>query len=400
MATTTLTFGDFIIECQLFPYSRENFEFMKDCREIELSEKFISDQVFLAEAREVLADSTINLEENFFQESVDNSSLEVMTEKVNTKVKGLVGKMINRILKVFRVFSKFFGKIGNKFDPITVKGQEVLKMLANVTFDDEKLEGVKKIVNNAKGTEASAFPIRANQPFKKRVKLKYGGHDKDVDTLRNDLAVALSNDKVVAEALLGNDGDLDKQRIGIMDPDDLYTAGMTLCVGKEAAVMNVGKTLLNSWMHVKKAGLVIDVNTKSINNTAERLNELCDKISEAGGTISNNVSQTYAAAKTTVNAASTVAAKAAEKAGDNKDAKDTGEDENNTKVTNVANGVAGALANLDANMPKASEITKVINDSVVMLTSAIGLTTKVYTQLNAYRQSVINGLYDYLKNLK
>lgn len=398
MATT---FKDFIAECELYPYSRENFEFMKECSEIALSEKYISDQVFLAEAREALVESTINIEEGFFQESVDESSLEVLTEKVNTKAKGLIAKILSKVHKIFRTFTNFLGKIGNKFDPATKKGQEVIKMLASTTLDDDQVAHIKAVVNDAKNAEASAFPIRMNQPYKKNVKLKYGGHDKEIDTLRNDLAVALSDDKVVAEALLNasNDG-FDSKRIGIMDPEDLYDAAMALCVGKEAAVLNVAKSLYNSWTHVKKAGLTINVNTKNINKTAEKLNELCDKISETVTAVTNANAVKYTAAKDAVGLAAGVAVNTAENIANNAENNAADEKPEVAKVNNVVTGIASVLADLDANMPKTSEITNEVNKAVAMMINAIGLTTKVYTQLNAYRYAVITKLYDYLKSIK
>lgn len=297
MATT---FKDFIIECELYPYSRENFEFMKECSEIALTEKFINDQIFMSEANEFLKTDTIEFEDNFFQESVDNSSLEVLTEKFKIKSNNIIGKMLSRIFKIFNVFSKFFGKIGNKFDPITKKGQEVLSMIKKVTFDDEKLAKVKEIINNAKSNESTAFPIKINQPYSKHIKLNYGGHDRDIVNIKDGLAVALSDNKVVAEALFADANDknkvIDEKRIGIMDPDELYNIGITLCVGKEGAIMNSAKSLYNSWLHVRKNGLVIDVNTKNINKTAEKLDDVCKKLNELGSSIATEVGQSYSSA--------------------------------------------------------------------------------------------------------
>jgi hypothetical protein len=400
MATT---FRDFIVECELYPHSRENFEFMKECSEIEISEKFIHDQMFLAENKEAFTGSDIVFEESYFQESVDDTSLEVLTEKFNGKVKNLVTKMISKILKIFKAFSNFFGKIGNKFDPTTVKGQSVKARLAKVTLDDEKLAKIKEIVNGAKSNDASAFPIRVNQPYKKNIKLNYGGADNEIEALRDALAVALSDNKVVAEALFNDSGDdFDARRIGIMDPDDLYDAGMTLCVGKQNSILNVAKTLTNSWTQVKKNGLVIEVNTKSINKTAERLQELCDKITEIGNDIARNAAQAYVPAKVAVSTAANAATNAFINAdnADNANSDSQESDVQRSTKTKVLEGIAEVLVGLDSATPNASEITKAINDAVAMLTGAIGLTTKVYTQLNNYRTTVIKQLDSYLESVK
>lgn len=386
MATT---FKDFIAECEMYPYSRENFELMKECSELALSEKFIKDQIFLAEAREKLESTEIVFEEGYFQESVDATSLEVLTEKYNAKSGSILAKLARAALKVFNTFAKFFAKIGNKFDPITSKGQNVLSKLNSITLDDDKIQRIRTIVDNAKRAEASAFPIKKNQPYFKNIKLKYGGHDQEINELRNDLAVALSDKTVVAEALLDDSGDnIDMQRIGIMDPDDIKNAGMSLAIGKEKEIVNVVKSLYNSWNYVKQKGLVIDVNTKAINKTAEDLQKVCDKIKQSVDSISGQITSNYAIAKGTVSMVNdTVAA-------NQNMIKDAGGSDN------MINGIVGVLNRVNENMPNASQITAEINNAVSMITGSIGLTTKVYIQLNAYRQTVINQLYDYLKDVK
>ena len=228
MATT---FKDFVVECELYPHSREYFEFMKECSELELTEKFIENQIFMSEAR--LAIANVDIEENYLQESVDNIELEMLTEKYNTKSNGLLMKLIKAIQKIFGVFTKFFAKLGNMTDPITSKGQSVLSILNSSTLDDEQITRIKDIVDKAKSNQASAFPIKANQPYLKHIKLKYAGSAEYLNELRNDLAVALSNKTVVADASITNDkGEINITTIGIMDPDDIYAAGIALAMGK------------------------------------------------------------------------------------------------------------------------------------------------------------------------
>lgn len=380
MATT---FKDFIIECELYPYSRENFEFMKECKEIELTHTFINSQIFMSESMNKLRNSSIKIEENFFNESVDDYNLEILTESLNTKMNNIVYNIIKKISKIFNVFKNFFGKIGNKFDPITKKGQVVLKKLNSMTLNDQAIDVIDKIIDKAKKTDSSAFPIKSNQPFAKNIKFKYDG-TRDITKLKNDLAVALSDSKVIAEALFSDSEDkkVDKQRIGIMDPDELCDAATNIYIGKKSAIMNVCNSLYNSWKYVKANGLEINVNTKNINNTAKRLNDLCDKINDTFALKGEEIQQSYA-----INREKLAAANAAVNAVDNNI---------DSKGSNTINGIGELLKNIDAKLPESNDIIQIMNEAQLLLTSTIGLTTKVYVQLNGYRQLVINNLYNIL----
>ena len=384
MATT---FKDFIAECELYEYSRENFEFMKECKEIEISEKFINDQLFLSEANALIENASFNLEEKFFQESVDDCSLEVLIEKTKTKSNGLLSKMINKILSIFKVFSKFFSKIANKFDDTTKKGQSVLSRINNISLDDDNIQKIINIVETAKKTDATAFPIRRKQPYASKIKLKYAGSaNKDMLTLKDALAVALSDKTVIAEALWGDDNITpDLNRIGIMDPEEIYKAGVTLYMGKESEVLNIAKNLITSWTYVKRNGLTIEINTKTINKTAEQLNDICDKINKIHQDISISVSQLHGSVKL-----------AAQYASDAVNNRSNDQDENSKSFSTSLGKILNAI---NEDNPKYTNIVNTINQSVSMLTSSIGCTTKVYTQLNAYRRTVTTELDSYLNTL-
>ena len=417
MATT---FKDFIVECELYPYSRESFEFMKEYIELELTEKYINDQKFLNESREILNNSGINFEENYFQESVDNGSLEVLTEKFQVKAGSLLSKIIVKVAKVYRTFAKFFSKITGKFDPTTKAGQEVLNKLNSITFDDEKLAKIKSIVDNAKDNESTAFPVRVNQPFKKNIKLKYGGHE-NINNLRDDLAVALSNDKVLADVTLNKErANIDSNKILIMDPDVIVNAAMTLYAGKEAEILNVTKTLTNHWVHIRTKGLEIEVNTKNINKTAEKLSEVADKIVEIGNEINNAVPTLHTITKSSIDKTkdfvNSVKGNDKDKTSDseNKSEEATTTKKRSTAVFEAsepneiitrAGGIISLVTKMagdvkEGNVPEMADITKTVNEFVSIITGAIGGTTKIYIQLNAYRQAVISQLSDYLKTIK
>ena len=373
------TIRDFIIECELFPHSRENFEFLKECKEIEIAEKFINDQLFLSEANIDRLNEAVNFENNFFQESVDGCSLDVLTEQTNFKSGSLLSKIIDKICKIFKVFSKFFSKIANKFDDVSKSGQALLKKLNSTTFDENGIKGLMEIIDNVRKFEPAAFPIRRKQPYANKIKLKYVGPNYEhMTALKDGLAVALSDDVVIAEALFGDDNvQADPDRIGIMDPDEIYKAAITLYAGKESEILNVANNLITSWGYVKLHGLKIDVNTKSIYKTAEQLNSVSEKLL----TLSEDIQLTVARFKSTVSTVATLSQQA-------KDAV-TGSESGDSALIKLINDSAASH--------KFSDVVNKMNDVVGMITAAIGKTTRVYTQLNAYRRSVIANVNYYLK---
>lgn len=390
-----ITFKDFIVECELYPYSKEHFELMKECSELELSEKYINNQIFLSEYMD-LSDSSIQLENNFFQESVEDSNLLFLTEKYADKFKSLLGKIVVKLSKIFKVFSVFFGKIGNKFDVITSKGQQVLKQLNSTELTNEQLDDLKKIIDTIRNEDKYKFPIKKNQPYAKKIKFTYEGKNDAYAQLKDELAVALSDNTVVAETLFDSTNDhYDEERMSIMDPDDLYEIGIKLKSGTESDIINLVPNMLTSWSRLRKSGLIIHVNTNNINKTAEKLTYISKELSNALDEIKFKIGFGF-----------DTGLKAGNNAINNKFAANS-EQKKDDSISHMKD--AGLFAYVAANYGKllnangvqlsesdSAKFMNYINDLTTKLTGVIGITTKVYTQLNAYRQAVIYKIDEYL----
>lgn len=360
-----MTFKDFIAECEMYPHSKENFDLMKECIELSLTEKFMEDQAFMLENSSLLIENAeMSFSEGYFSESVDQGVMDVMMEKFNMKQKNITEKIYLGLKKIIGVFKNFFMKIGNKFDEITATGQAVKAKLAAATITDEDIASIKTIVANAKN-RAQSFPVAANQPYLSKIKFgKYASSDPEVTKLKNDLAAALSDTVVVASVPISN-----SETIGAIPAEDIEDACARLIIGKGklSNIVSVGTFLASSYNTAKNKGIRIRVNTKEINNLAEKLQKISDKISEIGRGAAENVAGNVAIAN--------MGAKAVQKLQGDKDAPGMDDEfaEQSAKVTEVMNKCYGSV------------------------TAAIGQSMKIYTGLNMYRSSVITSLDSFLK---
>lgn len=370
-----MTYKDFIAECEMYEHSAEHFNLMKECSELELTAKFMEDQIFMAENAKI-DDGVIALSEGYFQESVDENTLEVMTEKFNAKAVNLREKIYNGLKKIVNVFMNFFRKISNKFDTLTSNGQKCREKLAGMKLEESDIKELQKIVNSAKSKENS-FPVAARQPYLGKIKLgNFTSSDQSVVILKNDLAAALSDKTVLADVSNLTDAALSAEEI----EDVVVRLGLNYKNMKVSNITGILATLTTAFNHNKSNGILIKVNTKEISNHADKLQKISDKISEIGRDLENksvtNVKNISAAYNTGVDLGSKLSSKI----------KNSDYDGEESKITPDMSAAAMA------------EVSNKINTCYSLITKGIGASIKLYTGLNAYRSSVITGLESFIKS--
>lgn len=349
------TFKDFILECEMYPHSKENYELMKECSELAIMEKYLEDQAFYQEHAEMLSAEDISITESYFQESVDQNTIEAFNEKYSAKTNSIGGKIKSGLLRIVKTFANLFAKIGNKFDETTSAGQNVLKKLNGMKLTDEQVSDIKNIVDSAKNKDSSNFPIAPNQPYLKNVKLQYVSGDNSFSELKNDLAAALSDKVVVANVFATNSGtNVNTETIGAVPVDVIRDTCKAVIEGNGHQIVGAMKALSSTWLDVKKHGMKINVNTKQIDKNAQELNDICAKIEQMG--------------------------------------------KENAQVFGALAGAAGNAAGAQENV--GAKVMQDMNSAYAAITACIGQSTRIYTKLNAYRQSVITGLSNYLKSAK
>lgn len=347
------TFLDCILECEAYPFSQEKYEIMKECSELALMEQFVDSQNYMAEHAELFSES-VNIAAGFLMESTDESSMNVILEKADVKAKSLKARIVNGFIRIINAFKNLIAKIQNKFDDTTKTGQKVVGMLKkHEEFSNEQVAEIQKIVNAAK-SKYSGFVPRNNQPYLGKVVMKTASADEKVSALRNDLAAALSDTKVVADVGMAKAG----ASIGALPVETIRKALVTTAMGGTAELKGVVTNLTTAWTKAQKDGITIMVNTDQINKAHKDLQEILD-------TFNQEVKKYEDGAK---------------------------------------NAVALGAAAMGVDRADAKKIDAMASDAFseiyALAQATIGASMRLYSGLNGYRSAVISGVKKYLETGK
>lgn len=347
------TFLDCILECESYPYSQEKYEIMKECSELALMEQYMDSQQFMAEHTELFSES-VNIQEGFLMESADEGSLEVITEKADTKAKSLRARIVNGFMRIINAFKNLIAKIQNKFDSTTKEGQKVVHMLKkHEEFSDAQVAEIQRIVDAAK-KKYDGFVPRTGQPYLSKVTMKTSSTDEKITALRNDLAAALSDTKVVAEVGMTKNG----AAIGALPIETIRKALLTTAVGGTGELKGVVTNLTTAWGKAQKDGITIMVNTDQINKAHKDLQEILDSF--------NQEVKKY---------------------------------EDKAKNA-VAIGAAAAGVDKDDAKKIDAMASQAFSEIYGMAQATIGASMRLYSGLNGYRSAVISGVKKYLETGK
>lgn len=171
------TFRDFIVECELYPYSKENFDIMKECAELRLQEKYLENARYIASAASTFTEANgFHLSEGYFQESVDADFLEATEADAGKKKLGILGKIINGVKWLIGKLAKFFLFIGGKLEKLSEKFNPILDKIRAFDITKENAEALRDAIW-AKGTKAWNT---TGLPFVNKLAFKYKDVSGDV----------------------------------------------------------------------------------------------------------------------------------------------------------------------------------------------------------------------------
>ncbi len=352
------TYKDFWIECEFYPHSQESLELMKECAELSLAEKYIADQNFLMEHAAVLT-AADGITAGYFSESVDDNALQVMMEKTEAKSKSIKAKIWKGLQKILGVFTSFFNKIGNVFDETTSGAQKIREKLGKLTLGEGDIKKMESIVKSC-AEKAQNFVPMPNQPYLKKIKLNYQGSSQEFTNLKNWLAAGLSDTKVVAEVTL-SESQKGESNIGALPAEVIKDALVSFALDGKGNLTGCLSNLTSSFADAKANGITIQVNTGSIKKNAKDLEKIKQKLDQMVQEMTDKANTT--AAMATAATATLVGGKEA------------------IKVDNASSaGVAQAA-----------------NAAYTAINTTIGASMRIYTGLNAYRQSLVKELATWLK---
>ena len=126
-----MTVKEFMYQLENYEYSKEHYDLMKECSELELMEQFISDQKYMKE-------NVMN--ESYYSESVDDESLVAIQESFKEKLDGVIEKIKNTIIYLREKFDKFVTMIVKKIRKTLMVKTAIGNILLKRDVDDEFIE--------------------------------------------------------------------------------------------------------------------------------------------------------------------------------------------------------------------------------------------------------------------
>jgi hypothetical protein len=112
------TLGDFVNECELYKYSKEHFELVKEASELRLMEMYLENQRFMYENPEIIQEAVEVVDENFFMESVDEDNIEALEEKFAEKTEGFRKKLDGIWTTLYSIWKSFIKPFINGYNRI------------------------------------------------------------------------------------------------------------------------------------------------------------------------------------------------------------------------------------------------------------------------------------------
>ena len=192
-----MTALDYIIECKLFQYSKENYNLIKECRELELMSLYLKSQGFITQDLPLFAESYSFLESGFFSETAGDTHLASIRANFKEKLKYFIERTRSKIVKLFErliVFSK--ARLKNTTSTNDAAREIITKLkAARLTRNQEA--AIQEIIESA--IKHSGTSISAEQPegfHKLPDEVLIAVSDRET---RNKLAAALVNTQICAD---------------------------------------------------------------------------------------------------------------------------------------------------------------------------------------------------------
>jgi hypothetical protein len=191
--TEKMKIGDFVKECELFPYSKENFDLIKEASELYLMEQYIESHRFRLENSEMIEEYEGFLTEGFLFEFVDKKQINPLKEQFSEKSKSFGNKIKALWDKIVRVIKAAFSALLRQCLNLKGKTEEIRKYLGVNKLDPQVHTVIQKMVEDAIKTSGAPISEKQIEGFSKlpRAIVTVGSQ-----STRNRLAAVLVNNSI------------------------------------------------------------------------------------------------------------------------------------------------------------------------------------------------------------
>lgn len=288
------TYGELILEYQNYDHSQEHYELMKECYELNLMEKYIQNQQFMAESMDDIREESKEFNESYFGESTTRENLEVLIESSKNKSKGIFNKIIKGLKSIWKKIRGFFSKLFGKSKKQNSKAKAALDKLRNIPTPvllallgiggNAALKQVNLISPKGKTVQdelsflwnqgsAQGFFIAKNQPFNKHLNIK-GIKSSNLKNVL-DLFSAACSDSVVILKALG-----EKEILSIEDIQDFYEV-IIKSKFSYSALKTAEKNLESLVTTSNKKGITIQVSDDKLDKAIEMFKTIEDELEKS-----------------------------------------------------------------------------------------------------------------------
>lgn len=259
------TFGELILECQNYEYSKEHYELTKECYEIELMSKYIESQEFMSENMTEIREEYQNFDESFFIESSSSEDLNAIYEAFDKKSNNVFHKISKFFKSLWKKICNFFNKYIIKSKKNTTTADDVAKLMANIPVDVILAGlGIGTVTNEESAADKEVPKEQVNEQDNKNEESTKEPEEK-------------KDDKKSSE--IKKPGNLNKTQIGALRKivnnawkDEYTSAGFTIAAN-QSGINNMENS--NSWKKLKKkkdASYVVDMLVAAMNTNSVFIN--------------------------------------------------------------------------------------------------------------------------------
>lgn len=269
-----MTLNDFLKECEMFPYSQENFDLVKEAAEINIAAMYLESQEYMAENTGAFE----GLGSSYMMEAAGGESVKLLAQKAGGKKEKWAGRVKDLWQRIVAALKKFWNMVVEKWKKIRAKGADIKKNLARIKVTDEVAKEIGELVDQAVKTSGIPISDKQREGFKKLprnvIVISENG-------LKNRLASVVCNSTI--DLAINNNG-----RFGLaMSEDQLKGLFKRLSDKKVLAAKGDSLDKLNEYIkECQSKNLTSGI---SVSKDQEEMNELIRYITDAEAKLAKDI---------------------------------------------------------------------------------------------------------------
>lgn len=347
------TFNDFVVECQAYPYSAENFNLMKECSELDLTAHFLESQAFIQDNHDMLFGEGVEISTGYMTESVDDNTIEVMTEKFEIRAGEIMSRMKTAIKNLIKTLRNLFMRLAPRFDENSKIAAEIIKKMGTIKSERDALDNKDIIttIQSIKIPHDKMFIVPGQPDAKKFKNTTFGGDS----NLCDKLAVGLGVNTVTLKA--------PGKGAAAIDIRDLKQIIQGFERAKDSkGIKNVATLMINTINDSTTNGVSIPTRPGYLASAAKELDAIMEELDKDSNVVGAEIKSTVKASNDSI------------------------------KEKNKAAGATGGAVN-KGTWPEMN----VQRDVVAKLTKSAGDTAALYMALNTFRNDMVSALKKIIK---